>query len=80
MTQTKEDQSKPKIILQSTSIDTEKIIKELSSRLIFTVNDAMREDMINILKYDFDPKSPNAQQALLRLFNYMVKTPEFQLV
>ena len=80
MIQTKVVELNPKIELRPTSIDTKKIIKELSSRLLFIANDAMQEDMINILKYDFDPKSTNAQQALLRLFNYMVKTPEFQLI
>jgi uncharacterized protein (DUF1800 family) len=80
MMQTKVVELNPKIELQPTSIDTKKISKELSNRLFFKVNDTLQEDMISILKYDFDPKSPNAQQALLRLFNYMVKTPEFQLV
>ena len=80
MMQEKTIQLKPKITLQPTSTNAKKISKELSSRLLFTVNDTIQEDMINILKYDFDPKSENAQQALLRLFNYMVKTPEFQLI
>ncbi len=80
MMQTKVVELNPKIELQPTSIDTKKISIELGNRLLFRVNGAMQEDMISILKYDFDPKSPNAQQALLRLFNYMVKTPEFQLV
>ncbi len=78
--QTKKVQLQPKIELQPTSIDTEKIIKELSSHTLYVLTDTMQEDMISILKYDFDPKSPNAQQSLLRLYNYMIKTPEFQLI
>jgi uncharacterized protein (DUF1800 family) len=56
------------------------IIKELSERLLFEVNEENQDDFKNILKYDFDPNAPNANQAVLRLFNAMVKLPEFQLI
>lgn len=57
-----------------------KIIAELSSRLLFKVDETMQKDMENLLKYDFDPKSENANYAVLRLFNYITKTPEYQLI
>ncbi len=56
------------------------IITELSDRLLFKVNDAMQKDMENLLKYDFDPKEPHANFAVARLFNYITKLPEYQLI
>lgn len=57
-----------------------KIIAELSNRLLFKVDETMQKDMENVLKYDFDAKSENANYAVLRLFNYITKTPEYQLI
>ncbi|MFK7904187.1 MAG: DUF1800 family protein, partial [Chitinophagales bacterium] len=56
------------------------IIHELSERLLFQVDENLQKDMESILKYDFDPQSQNANQAVLRLFNFITKTPEFQLI
>lgn len=56
------------------------IIDELSNRLLFQVDDSTRKDFEDILKYDFDANSPNANAAVLRLCNAMFKTPEFQLI
>ncbi|HJS00234.1 MAG TPA: DUF1800 domain-containing protein [Flavobacterium sp.] len=56
------------------------IISELSNRLLFLVDNEMQQDFEKILKYDFDPNAQNADQAVIRLFNAMVKEPEFQLI
>ena len=56
------------------------IISELSDRLLFNVSDSAQKDMENLLKYDFDPKDPHADFAVARLFNYITKLPEYQLI
>ena len=56
------------------------IISELSNRLLFQIDNEAQKDFENILKYDFDAYAQNANQAVLRLFNAMVKEPEFQLI
>ncbi|MHC0446872.1 DUF1800 domain-containing protein [Flavobacterium sp. 3-218] len=56
------------------------IISELSDRLLFKTNESIQKDMENLLKYDFDPKEPNADAAVIRLFNYITKLPEYQLI
>jgi len=56
------------------------IISHLSERLLFQSDERLREDFEKILKYDFDPKSPGSENAVIRLFNAMAKTPEFQLI
>ncbi|RYJ39221.1 DUF1800 domain containing protein [Flavobacterium anhuiense] len=56
------------------------IISELSDRLLFTVSDSAQKDMENLLKYDFDPKDPHADFAVVRVFNYITKLPEYQLI
>ncbi|MFC0780473.1 DUF1800 domain-containing protein [Flavobacterium sp. HJSW_4] len=56
------------------------IISELSNRLLFAVSDSAQKDMENLLKYDFDPKEPHADFAVVRVFNYITKLPEYQLI
>jgi uncharacterized protein (DUF1800 family) len=56
------------------------IISDLSNRLLFKVNDSAQRDMENLLKYDFDPKEEHANFAVVRLFNYITKLPEYQLI
>jgi len=56
------------------------IIAELKSRLLFTSDENLQKDFENILKYDFNPQDPGADNAVLRLFNAMTKAPEFQLI
>lgn len=56
------------------------IIAELSDRLLFNVDDTMQKDMESLLKYDFDPKETHANFAVIRLFDYITKLPEYQLI
>jgi hypothetical protein len=35
--------------------------------------------MEQVLKYDFNPSEMNAQQAVTRLVEYIMKSPEYQL-
>ena len=56
------------------------IIKELTDRLLFSTNTSLQQDLEKILKYDFDPQSLGANDAVLRLFNAIIKSPEFQLI
>lgn len=83
-----EDNLKPKKELEKREVriqydpdgNNKTIITELSNRLLFKVNDSMQKDMEKLLKYDFDPKNPNANYAVVRLFNYITKLPEYQLI
>ena len=56
------------------------IISELSNKLLFKNDENGQQEWESILKYDFNPKAENADYAVLRLFNAMIKTPEFQIV
>ncbi len=83
-----EEGEEPEITLEkiNVSIDfdkngnNKKIILELSNRLLFRVDENLQKDMENLLKYDFDAKDSYANFAVLRLFNYITKTPEYQLI
>jgi uncharacterized protein (DUF1800 family) len=55
------------------------IIKSVSDRLLFAVNNDVQQDMERILKYDFNPTEMNAQLSVTRLAEYVMKTPEFQI-
>lgn len=83
-----EDDEQPEITLEKINVkvafdnnsNNKKIISDLSNRLLFQVDENMQKDMENLLKYDFDAKSENANNAVLRLFNYITKLPEYQLI
>lgn len=80
-----EGKSDPELEKISISLDWNKgnnkqIIAELKNRLLCTTEENLQKDFENILKYDFNPNDPGAENAVLRLFNAMAKTPEFQLI
>ena len=56
------------------------IIAQFSNRLLFQTDKDNQQDFEQILKYDFDSKTVGSDYAVMRLFNFMVKTPEFQLI
>ena len=60
--------------------NNKQIIAELTDRLLCEVDAASQKDFETIIKYDFNPKAENANQVVLRLFNAMVKMPEYQLI
>lgn len=70
-----------KVSLNWTKSGTNKtIIAELQDRLLFQADENLQKDWETILKYDFNPKEEGAENAVMRLFNSMIKTPEFQIV
>ena len=56
------------------------IIAELQDRLLFHTDENLQKDWETILKYDFNPNDEGSDNAVMRLFNNMVKTPEFQII
>lgn len=64
----------------NTSGNNKEIIADLKNRLLFATDENLQKDFENLLKYDFNPKNPGAENAVLRLFNFMTKTPEYQLI
>lgn len=60
--------------------NNKQIIAELKDRLLFQTDENMQKDFEQIIKYDFDSKTEGSENAVMRLFNFMVKTPEFQLI
>ena len=56
------------------------IIAELQERLLFHTDENLQKDWETILKYDFNPKAEGSDNAVMRLFNNMIKTPEFQII
>jgi uncharacterized protein (DUF1800 family) len=60
--------------------NNKEIIAEFTNRLLFQTDKDNQQDFEQILKYDFDSKTDGSENAVMRLFNFMVKTPEFQLI
>ena len=60
--------------------NNKKIIAELTDRLLFQTDENLQKDFETLLKYDFNPNSEGANNDVMRLFNAIVKTPEYQLI
>ncbi|NMH29434.1 DUF1800 domain-containing protein [Flavobacterium silvaticum] len=60
--------------------DNKKVISELSGRLLCQTDADSEADFEKLLPYDFNPDDESADSAVLRLFNAMIKTPEFQII
>jgi len=60
--------------------NNQQIIAELRNRLLFQISENDQLDFEKILKYDFDSTSEGSENAIIRLFNFMAKLPEFQLI
>ncbi|MBP6181739.1 DUF1800 domain-containing protein [Flavobacterium sp.] len=60
--------------------NNKQIIAELKDRLLFQTDENDQQDFEKLLKYDFDSKTEGSENAVIRLFNFMIKTPEFQLI
>ena len=77
--QTQMAEQKPVFRWDKTLDSNKKIIESVASRLVFTVSADMQTDMERLLKYDFKPTEPTAQDAVTRLAEYIMKSPEFQI-
>jgi hypothetical protein len=60
--------------------NNKKIIGELTDRLLFQTDENLQKDFENLLNYDFNPNSEGANNAVMRLFNAIIKTPEYQVI
>ncbi len=60
--------------------NNKQIIAELGNRLLFQISENNQKDFEKIVAYDFDSSTEGSDNAVLRLFNYMAKLPEFQLI
>jgi uncharacterized protein (DUF1800 family) len=70
---------KPIFIWDNTLKTNKDIIKDIADRLVFKISTDMQQDMEQIIKYDFNATQPNAQQAITRLAEYIMKSPEYQI-
>jgi uncharacterized protein (DUF1800 family) len=70
----------PKINVEARNRSNKEIIRELSDRMLFEVDSNLQEDLENILKYDFDPSAPNANESILKLGRTIMKTPQYQIL
>lgn len=73
-------QKKPILTWDKTLATNKLIIQYFAERLVFNVSKEMQTDMEQVLKYDFNPSEMNAQLAVMRLVEYIMKSPEYQLV
>lgn len=69
----------PKLTLTNTQNATA-IIEELTEKMIFEKDDDMQLALSQILKYDFNPNVENATKSILKVYQYLAKSPEFQII
>jgi uncharacterized membrane-anchored protein YjiN (DUF445 family) len=56
------------------------ILEELTQRMVFATNEEMWAELHQLLKYDFDVQAENASKSILTVYQYLAKSPEFQLI
>jgi hypothetical protein len=69
----------PSVVLKNRK-NAKSILKELSDNTIFSASEDMRAELSQLLNYDFDPKSENADKRILKVYQYLSKSPEFQII
>lgn len=56
------------------------VIKEFTDRLLFLVDENLQAELEQIVTHDFKPDKEGSDSSVMRLFNKIVKTPEFQVI
>lgn len=56
------------------------IIARFSNKLLFAVDKELQKDMEELLKYDFKSSVEGSENGVTRLFNIILKLPEYQLI
>ncbi len=69
----------PRLALENAQ-NAKSLLEELTDRMVFATNEDMWTELNELLKYDFDITSENALKSLLKVYQYLAKTPEFQLI
>lgn len=62
------------------SKNAQSIMEELTQRMVFNTNEDMWIDLHQLLRYDFDVEAENAQKSILKVYEFLAKTPEFQII
>lgn len=56
------------------------ILNELTQKMLFEANEDLKQELNQLLKYDFDPKAENAEKSMLKVYQFLAKSPEFQII
>ena len=56
------------------------ILDELTQKMIFEANEDLKQELNQLLKYDFDPKAENSEKSILKVYQFLAKSPEFQII
>ena len=56
------------------------ILNELTQKMLFEANEDLKQELNQLMKYDFDPKAENAEKSMLKVYQFLAKSPEFQII
>lgn len=56
------------------------IIDELTQKTIFSASEELQNELNQVLKYDFNPESENAERSILKVYQHIAQSPEFQII
>lgn len=62
------------------NVSNKEIITAFSNKLLFAVDKELQKDMEEMLKYDFKSSTEGSENAVIRLYNTLLKLPEYQLI
>ncbi len=69
----------PTLVLTNRA-NAQSILEELTQRMVFATHDEMWAELHQLLKYDFDVQAENASKSILTVYQYLAKSPEFQII
>ncbi|MDI9337698.1 MAG: DUF1800 family protein [Alphaproteobacteria bacterium] len=56
------------------------ILEHITNHWLFEVSPVIQKDLETLLKHDFNPQAPNAQDAVKRVYDYLLTKPEIQVL
>jgi len=60
--------------------NAESILYELTQKMLFETDEDMKQELNQLLNYDFDPTAENAEKSILKVYQFLAKSPEFQII
>ncbi|MCX8473465.1 MAG: DUF1800 family protein [Sediminibacterium sp.] len=75
------DGSSGKLEINLLPNDTNKtIIDRMVNKWSFIDSEEMQTDLETVLRYDFNPQAPNAENGVIRFYDYLISRPETQIL
>jgi uncharacterized protein (DUF1800 family) len=74
------DPELPDLVIPKNIKTNKEVIAYLLDQTLSVSTPSIQKDLEDILKYDFKPHTPGAELGILRAYEYIITTPEYQVI